>query len=839
MQLSDLDLHGLGRFTADPAAFECSRYHLPERWDYVYTNGRVLLRVHHDGTGYLQLDPPGGPALLRLERGHIEPNFFCWIVPQEKGTAFANFWKPHLASHEPHTEPESYTCTFSPDAARYQLKHDGWIVDTELWVAPATAAVVMNIKLTNTAKSARACTLMPVLKPHMATLSLAPWDVPSLYQTCAYCRVGKTSAFWLETRNPGGDPSKRLRAAFVTDLKPDSYEVALHDFIGHGSWTNPQAAWNGALARPASEKIPAYGTVERSNAVIGQPAVAALAKKIELGSGESFQFSVVFGKLKDTKSGVLPPVSEISDLADLLAPKLQRAALSNLRLSYEKLFALRSLSTPDAALDRYVNEFLPLQLYWVSLLDRGWPTGMRGVRDAAQDATAMVALDPKMARTRLLEIFACQRSDGWFLRQFSTAGARGVHDARPYVDAGVWVWELLWEQLCYTREFKLLQEERGWLDADRPASIFGHVLKLFSYYLDPKNRGEHGLIKIRAGDWNDSVNLAGLEGRGESVMVSCQVVLALEQAADLFEHVQTPKKPSQKIIRLYRDSAKKLRAQILKYALNNKGYFNAVFNDAGKWIFSPKDPDGKARINGPANSFAVISGVAPLNLRDKVFTALNTLKGPHGWRLFHPAIGTPPIAKLGRIGAGDLAPGLAENGTPYNHGSQGFLGRAAWSAGRGTLLYDSLRYMLPYDQDAHPVKVAKTAPYAVVNHWREALALEGTGGDTFLSGSISTAMRNVYQGLIGFRPELDAVIVDPCLPAKWKKATASITFLGGTYTIQIRNPKGVESGVVEIKLDGEIIGERRACPRLGRSLAAIPISAFKQGRNGVIEVRMG
>ena len=34
--------------------------------------------------------------------------------------------------------------------------------------------------------------------------------------------------------------------------------------------------------------------------------------------------------------------------------------------------------------------------------------------------------------------------------------------------------------------------------------------------------------KIREGDWNDSVNRAGLEGKGESVMVSCQAVLGLE-----------------------------------------------------------------------------------------------------------------------------------------------------------------------------------------------------------------------------------------------------------------------------------------------------------------------
>ena len=858
MDLSSIDLRGLGRFEQQPACFSCTRFNLPERWDYVYTNGLALLRVNHDGTAYLQLDPPGGAALLRLERGHVEPNMFCWIVPDYGAQAsracppaFSNFWRPNLCAPEPATEPAEYRCTFAPDAARYYLFNDDWAVNTELWSPPGRAAVVMTVSIANEAAMTRACTLIPVVKPHMATLSLAPWDIPSMYQTCAFFHCGAgilpatvagwkpapqfIPAFWLETRHPGGDPSKRLRAAVVSDLDADAFEVCLHDFQGHGAWVSPQAIWDGALKRNARETPPPYGTAERSNAVVGQPPLAALAKRVVIDPGKSFEFTIVFGKLKDTTDGKLPPQSEVAALAKLLNPSVRKEALTELSKIYGDLFALRSLNTPDACLNRYVNEFLPLQLLWVSMLDRGWPTGMRGTRDAAQDTTGMVPLDSKMARKRLIELFAVQRSDGWCLRQFSTAGPRGTHDARPYVDSGLWVWEFLWEYICYTRDFGVLNVKTGWLDKDRPATILEHALQLFAFYTNAKNRGEHGLIKIRAGDWNDSVNLAGLEGRGESVMASCQIVLGLEQAADLLDYLKKPASKSKAL----RTAAEKLRGSIVKHALNKEGYFNAVFNDAGKWIFSPKDPDGKARVNGPANSFAIIAGIAPAKAQPKIFAALNSLKGPHGWRLFHPPIGTPPIAKLGRIGAGDMAPGLAENGTPYNHGSQGFLGRAAWSAGRGGMLYETLRYMFPYDQEAHPIEVAKTAPYGVVNHWREALALEGTGGDTFLSGSISTAIRNVYQGLIGFRPELDRVVIDPCIPATWKEASAAVTFMGGRYDIRIKNPAGVECGVGELKLNGEVVGTSAPCPRLGRTLFYIPMAKLKKGEDYTIEARIG
>ena len=42
----------------------------------------------------------------------------------------------------------------------------------------------------------------------------------------------------------------------------------------------------------------------------------------------------------------------------------------------------------------------------------------------------------------------------------------------------------------------------------------------------------------------------------------------------------------------------------------------------------------------------------------------------------------------------------------------------------------------------------------MVNHWKELIGLDGARGDTFLTGSIATALRNVHEGMVGFRPDL-------------------------------------------------------------------------------------
>ncbi len=840
MDLTQIDLEDLGRFGVAPATFRCLRYGLPAKWDYVYMNPLTLWRVQHDGAGYLQLDPPGGPAIFCQPKGDHSPSWMCWIMPAEGGSAFTNFWQPRLSAEAPGQEPKQYECEFSPEAARFLLRHDGFLVRTELWVALSEPVAAMSITVTNESKRlSRRCVLMPVFRPHMAPFSLAPWDKPELFQTCALFGHRGLPAFLMETRSPVGDPTQRLRAVLLTDLAADAFEVSLSHFMGPGSWSSPSAVWSGKLARRLSSgRLPHYGEVGENNAVVGQHGVAALAHKLTIRPGGQMTFTMVLGALAKTPDGNLPPKSEISRLARYLKASVALDGQAVIRRRYENLFTCRSIQTPDPSLNRYVNEWLPIQLVWVNQLDRGWPTGMRGVRDAAQDAAGIIPLDPSAARARLLELFSVQRSDGWFPRQYSTQGPEGKHDLRAYVDSGCWVWELLWEYLGQTRDLHLFEERLRWLDDCRKAPLIDHIKRIYEYYLEPKNLGEHGLCKIREGDWNDSVNAAGLKGRGESVMVSCQVVLGLSQCIELLRHLDAARHAP--AIRRFQAAEVKLRRALLRHALNHRGYFNAVFNDAGHWIFSPTDPDGRARINGPANSFAIIAGLVSGSDRQRVFDALQKLRGPHGWRLFHPPIGSPPIPALGRIGQGDLAPGLGENGTSYNHGSHGFLGRAAAVAGQGDLLYQTLRHMLPYNQEAHPVQRARTAPYAVPNHWKEAIGQDGVGGDTFLSGSISTALRNVYQGLVGFRPELTHLVVDPVIPQHWPELKAEVPFLSHRVRLHIQNPHSVQSGVASAAIQGKPVphllcrDEKRE-----RKVLLIPHDQLPRDRVFKLEVALG
>ncbi len=430
----------------------------------------------------------------------------------------------------------------------------------------------------------------------------------------------------------------------------------------------------------------AFGEWGSDNSVNGWQGIVALRKSLTLALGEAFSFSVVVGSTDVHAQGKPPTLNDVSRFISLCGEASRAESVEAVSRRLTEFMNKRRIETPDLSFSRYVNEYLPLQL--LGVMDRGW-AGMRGVRDNAQDITAFSPLDPATCRKTLLALFEVQRSDGWFPRQYCAGNRRGTHDLRNYIDSGAWVWELLYDYLCWSKDCAFLKERVPWLDSDDDSSILEHAIRLIGYYLAPQNLGEHGLCLIREGDWNDSVNRAGLEGRGESVMVSCQLVMVLRQAAGLVEHlaqsglsrldgdVSAPF-PGSLIFR-----ADELKQSILTHALNVEGYLNGVFNDDGKWIFSPCDPDGKRRVNVPVNAFGIISGVLDGDNARRVLDILKSLKETDGWPLFTPAIGDPPISKLGRIGQGDLAPGLGENGTPYNHGCHGFFGRAAAAMGMG------------------------------------------------------------------------------------------------------------------------------------------------------------
>ncbi|HUW55406.1 MAG TPA: glycosyl hydrolase family 65 protein, partial [Planctomycetota bacterium] len=61
------------------------------------------------------------------------------------------------------------------------------------------------------------------------------------------------------------------------------------------------------------------------------------------------------------------------------------------------------------------------------------------------------------------------------------------------------------------------------------------------------------------------------------------------------------------------------------------------------------------------------------------------------------------------------------------------------------------------------------------------------------------------QYILGLKPTHSGLRIDPCVPKTWKKWEVKRKFRGATLNIHVKNPDGVQKGVVRVTVDGEEI----------------------------------
>ena len=81
----------------------------------------------------------------------------------------------------------------------------------------------------------------------------------------------------------------------------------------------------------------------------------------------------------------------------------------------------------------------------------------------------------------------------------------------------------------------------------------------------------------------------------------------------------------------------------------------------------------------------------------------------------------------------------------------------------------------------------------------------GEAKNSWLTGTAAWNFVAITQWILGIRPELDGLRVDPVLPAAWAGFTATRRFRGATYQISVRNPDRISGRVGHLEVDGQRI----------------------------------
>ena len=725
-----------GHFNAELGSYTITELVPAGNYEYIYTNDDLLLKVDQYGVQTAQVDAPVGVALVKREKREIGSPIKVYF--EVNGKVHNNF--------DVFTA-DSLKITFAPEKATYRLRFEDVEVTTELLITAVGKRFIMKTTFENKCEKDVSLRLLSCCFPYVNDLQMAPWDKPEWYTKSQ--RIEREYSTFTSTRySVAGKKEERRYFSCVSDQKVISAELSAERLIS--------ATKNFTSLPEAFEK-------KTENVLYAFEQCYAALSEIDLKAGGKYALTEVFAATDDAQN----QEKTWEDSAVYFEEKAIEAEMKALSEKFEKNFSVRKITTPDKTFDRFINGFLPLELSWVSALDRGWPTGMRGVRDASQDFQGYLAYDKARCAAVLENIFARQRSDGWYPRQVPF-GSGEKFDMRHFVDSACFFTEFVYDYLAFTDDYSVLEKEYAYHDSEKKESGLTHLIKGVEYLMLPENLGEHGLVKMQGGDWLDCLSSAGIKGRGETVMVSCQLIMCLGYLNKVLAKLG---KADEKYSRF----ATELSKRINEVSYNEEGFYNGVFTDNGEWIFSVKDPDGEKRVYAPTNAYAIISGVAA-GREAKVLENVQTLRTANGYQLFSQPFGVKEIAGIGKMGTGDFQPYFAENASVYNHGAQCFMLRALATVGDTERFCEVLQFALPLYAQCHAPEAICAAPYAITNCYHLVPSFYGRTGFSFLTGSVSVIARAIYAWMFGVQFDLDEIYVTPCLPKRYENASVELSY---------------------------------------------------------------
>ena len=733
-----------GKFSKKPGGYRIEK--LPEagNYEYIYKNDEILVKVDQYGIITAQINPPVGEAVFKREEREVGSPVKAYFSDGE--SVFNNFDV---------LRADKLTIDFLPEKSIYRLTFGKTEVVTELFVTEKNKRFIMNVTVKNLGERVKKYSILKCAFPYLNELLMAPWDKPEWYTRTEYLK--DKNAFLTTKYSVAGKKEERRYLTIVSNDETNNRELSLERLT--------------TLTKNFSVIPDKVGGVTEDTLYAFKQCVSTLAT-VNLKGGESYSFTQVFAVTDDGKK----IVENIENSVKYFDSTVQKAEEEKLAEKHAELFSVRTVKTGDPDFDSFVNGFLPLEMYWVSSLDRGWPTGMRGVRDAANDFEGMLCYDKQMCKGVIENIFSKQRGDGWYPRQVPF-GAGTKFDLREFVDSACFFTEYVYDYLAYTGDYSILENKYSYYDCETQESGLTHLKKGMDYLLSDDALGVHGLVKMRGGDWLDCLSGAGKKGRGESVMVSCQLVMCLKYLVEILNKVGQVNE-----VEKYEKAGYRLKNAINKAAFNGR-FYNAVYTDNDTWLFSEKDEDGEERVYVPTNAYAVISGVAS-GKENEIFNEIAKLKTSDGYKLFSKPLGGKFIDGIGKMGTGDFQPYFAENGSVYNHGSQCFLIRALAKAGRYEEISDVLGYALPLYADKHSPEKTCSAPYAITNCYHLVPSFYGRSGFSFLTGSVAMIERAVYSWVFGLNFALDNIVITPCVPKEYANAEITTPFNGHNLTIK-------------------------------------------------------
>jgi cellobiose phosphorylase len=575
-----------------------------------------------------------------------------------------------------------------------------------------------------------------------------------------------------------------------------------------------------------------YNSLQNPDAVLKQTSFNSVAHgwspvashhlEITLAPGERKDYVFVLGyaelpqEMKFTGKQVInkEPAKEIIARYDTTEKAM--ASLGKVKNKWQKLLGSFQVSSPDSKFDRLVNiwnQYQCIITYYfsrsASYFESGIGRGM-GFRDSNQDLLGFVHMIPALAKQRIIDIASTQFEDGGAYHQYQPLTKRGNSDVGGnFNDDPLWLIASVMAYLKETGDVSILDEIVPFNnDEKNTATLFEHLKR--SFYHVVNNLGPHGLPLIGRADWNDCLNLNCFSnnpdesfqttenkngGVAESVFIAGMFVKYGKEFAEICNLINKDEEAEKA-----GNFVNKMKSAVDEHGWDGKWFLRA-YDFFGNKVGTHENEEGKIFIE--PQGFCIMAGIGLENGRakDTLESVNKYLACEHGIVLLYPAYSSYHI-ELGEISS--YPEGYKENAGVFCHNNPWVI-IAETMTGNGDRAYDYFSRISPvHSEEAGELR--KTEPYVFAQMIAGKEAFKpGEAKNSWLSGTAAWTFYAASQYILGIRPELDGLRIDPCIPSSWKELKISRKFRNSTYHIHINNPDSSSKGLREIKLDGTVL----------------------------------
>lgn len=596
-----------------------------------------------------------------------------------------------------------------------------------------------------------------------------------------------------------------ILAFFSTSEKIDSYDCQRKNFVGNSGYNS--------LAKPEAV---VEGKCSNSEA-IGWAPIGSHCINIKLKPKQKKEIIFVLGVADDIKGAKLKAKK-------FTQSKVIEAELEKLKEYWDENLSKIQVETPEPEVNSMLNiwnQYQCMQTFnwsrYASYYEAGIGRGM-GFRDSNQDTLGFVHMIPHEAKKRILDLASIQFEDGDTYHQYSPITGKGA--LYGYSDDQLWLvisvsnyikktgdWNILDQVVPFADKNILVPAQRGHHDhfveiqdprskiqnkKIKKATLYEHLRR--AIFFTWKNLGPHKLPKAGFADWNDCINMVGPKNAAESVLVGEMFVYACKEMIEMSTH-----KKNVKDREFCEEALSVMTSRVNDNAWDGAWYLRA-FDDNSRPLGTSEDKDAKIFLE--TQVWGVMSGVALDDKGKKCMDSVNNfLTTDKGIKLLHPPFSSyrPELGEISTYPAG-----LKENAAIFCHPNPWAI-IAECMLKRADRAYNIYKSILPSAQNSS-AENRKTEPYVYCQMVAGPDHPDfGEGKNSWLTGSAAWNFVAAIEWMLGIRVDHKGIIVDPCIPKKWKEFKMMREVRGSKYNIVVKNRFGVTSGVKLLKVDGEVI----------------------------------